>query len=214
MTEIWFIRHGETSWNVQRRMQGWQDIALNETGLAQADQLAQRLGNDASKTQFDAIYSSDLQRAHATALPVSQELGLRIRTEPGLRERGFGILEGIPLDQIEQQAPEAAAIWQQRIPDATLEGGESLAQFRSRIVAAVQDIAQRHTGERVLAVTHGGVLDVIWREANGVDLSTPRTASLLNASINRIAIDERQWRMIDWGDVAHIGPTAINDVTA
>jgi len=212
MTEIWFIRHGETPWNVERRMQGWQDIALNDTGIVQARQLAERLALDAAQTPFSALYSSDLQRAHHTALPIAERLRLRIRSEPGIRERCYGVLEGVLLEEAEHKLPEAVAIWRRRDPAEPLIGGESLQQFRARIIATIKDIAARHEGERLLTVTHGGVLDVIWREANGVDLRDRGTAPLLNASINRIALDQGQWRMLDWADVAHMDATVINDV--
>ena len=109
MTEIWFIRHGETDWNRQRRLQGWQDIPLNEAGRQQAAQLAARMRDEAVQTRFDALYSSDLQRARDTAQPVAEQLDLRIRTEPGIRERGFGVLEGLDLEHIDTLAPAAAA---------------------------------------------------------------------------------------------------------
>jgi len=124
MTEIWFIRHGETDWNRQRRLQGWQDIPLNEFGVNQASLLAARLREEARHTPIHAIYSSDLQRAHATAVPVSEQLGLRVRVEPGIRERGFGVLEGLDHDRIDVQAPEAAAAWKSRDPLRPLDGGE------------------------------------------------------------------------------------------
>ena len=134
MTEIWFIRHGETDWNRQRRLQGWQDIPLNEFGRNQAGLLASRLREDARGTPFDAIYSSDLQRAHATATPVSEQLDLRVRVEPGIRERGFGVLEGLDLERIDVLAPEAAAAWRSRDPLRALDGGETLGQFQSRVI--------------------------------------------------------------------------------
>lgn len=105
MTEIWFIRHGETDWNRQRRLQGWQDIPLNESGREQARLLAERLRDTASEHPFAALYSSDLKRAHDTAASLSAALQLRVRTEPGIRERGFGVLEGLEMENLEQQAP-------------------------------------------------------------------------------------------------------------
>jgi len=221
-TEIWFIRHGETRWNRERRMQGWQDIALNDTGRQQAALLAARLADEVAGmhptapdfSPFTALYSSPLMRAWETAQPIAERLGLPIRSEPGLRERCFGVLEGIPLDDIERRAPQAAAAWQRRTPDEPLEGGESLGQFQARIIAASEAIARRHPGARVLAVTHGGALDVIWRAANQVGLTAPRAAPLLNASINRIGIDgEGQWQLLDWADVAHVDAAALSDVT-
>ncbi|GAB1575396.1 histidine phosphatase family protein [Bordetella petrii] len=212
MTEIWFIRHGETAWNLERRLQGWQDIALNDTGRQQAGQLAARVCEEAGARPFAALYSSDLQRAHATALPIAAGTGLRVRTEPGLRERGFGVLEGLAIDRIDAEAPAAAAAWKSRDPLRPVEGGETLGQFQARVLATIEDLAERHAGERILAVTHGGVLDIVWRHASGVALDVPRHAALLNASINRVAAERRQWRVLDWGDVAHIAAEAGDDV--
>ncbi|WP_336730673.1 histidine phosphatase family protein [Achromobacter ruhlandii] len=212
MTEIWFIRHGETDWNRQRRLQGWQDIPLNEFGRNQAGLLASRLREDARNTPIDAIYSSDLQRAHATATPVSEQLDLRVRIEPGIRERGFGVLEGLDLDRIDVLAPEAAAAWRSRDPLRPLDGGETLGQFQSRVIATVDDVASRHIGERILMFTHGGVLDIIWRHASGVPLNGPRDAALLNVSINRVGVRGRQWEVLDWGDVGHVDTEVGNDV--
>ena len=212
MTEIWFIRHGETDWNRQRRLQGWQDIPLNEFGRNQAGLLASRLREDARGTPFDAIYSSDLQRAHATATPVSEQLDLRVRVEPGIRERGFGVLEGLDLERIDVLAPEAAAAWRSRDPLRALDGGETLGQFQSRVISTVDDVASRHDSERILMFTHGGVLDIIWRHASGVPLNAPRDAALLNVSINRVGVRGRQWEVLDWGDVGHVDTEVGNDV--
>src|SRR5690606_34700615 len=146
--------------------------------------LAERLRNTASEHPFAALYSSDLKRAHDTAASLSAALDLRVRTEPGIRERGFGVLEGLEMENLEQQAPQAAQAWRSRDPLRPLEGGETLGQFQARIVATVDDLAARHAGERILAVTHGGALDIIWRHASGVPLDAPRYAALLNVSIN------------------------------
>ncbi|MGE8659712.1 MAG: histidine phosphatase family protein [Achromobacter sp.] len=212
MTEIWFIRHGETDWNRQRRLQGWQDIPLNEFGRNQAGLLASRLREEARSTPIDAIYSSDLQRAHATAAPVSEQLDLRVRVEPGIRERGFGVLEGLDLERIDVLAPEAASAWRSRDPLRALDGGETLGQFQSRVISTVDDIAGRHEGERILMFTHGGVLDIIWRHASGVPLNAPRDAALLNVSINRVGVRGRQWQVLDWGDVSHVAAEVGDDV--
>jgi len=215
ITEIWFIRHGETLWNRARRLQGWQDIALNDTGRRQAQALAQRLADAAAHAPFAALYSSPLARALQTAQPTAMRLGLTIQSEPALRERRFGVLEGIPLHEIAQRAPEAAAVWRRRDPDEPLEGGESLGQFQARIVAVAETIAHRHPGERVLAVTHGGALDIIWRTANRVALSAPHPPPLPNASINRIGITAQgQWHMLDWADVAHVDIAVLDEIAS
>jgi probable phosphoglycerate mutase len=203
MTEIWFIRHGETDWNRAHRLQGWQDIPLNGVGQAQSLRLAERLARDAREHTIDAIYSSDLQRAQATAQPAAERLGMRLRIEPGLRERGFGVLEGLDMHTTQEVAPEAHAAWKSRQADRMLEGGEALGQFRSRILSTVKDIAERHPGQRVLAFTHGGVLDILWRQAYHVALDAPRDAQLLNVSVNRVSIDGQNWQVLEWGDVSH-----------
>jgi len=205
-TEIWFIRHGETAWNAQHRLQGWTDIPLNETGRQQAGQLAARLALEVARAPFAALYSSPLRRAVQTARPAAERLGLAIQSEPGLRERGFGVLEGLAYEDMARLAPKATAVWRRRDPDEPLEGGESLGQFQTRIITTAQTIARRHRGERILAVTHGGALDILWRAATHVDLRAPHPAPSVNTSINRIRIDaDDRWQMLDWADVGHMG---------
>jgi probable phosphoglycerate mutase len=204
MTDLWFIRHGETDWNIARRLQGWQDTPLNGTGVVQARRLAQRLRGEAARAPFAALYSSDLQRTQATAQAIGAAVGLPVQVDPGIRERNFGVLEGLCYDTVEQDAPEAAAAWKSREPDRVLEGGETLGQFRDRVAGAVNAIARRHPGGRVLAVTHGGALDIIWRQASGTPLSAPRHTVMHNAGINRVKVGENGWEVIDWGDISHM----------
>lgn len=208
MTELWLIRHGETEWNRARRLQGWMDIALNDLGQAQAAALARRLEQEGLSQPFGAVYSSDLGRARNTALPAAGLLGMEVRSEPGVRERGYGVLEGLALDQIEILEPEAGAAWKSREPDRVIPGGETLGQFRQRAIDALAAVAARHAGERVLVFTHGGVLDMVWRHSQGLPLNAPRPELLLNASINRVAVSDTEWRILGWGDISHIGQSA------
>lgn len=212
MTEIWLIRHGETDWNRARRLQGWQDTPLNDHGVNQARHLAERLHHDARNGAFDALYSSDLQRTLRTAEPAAARLDLRVRPEPGLRERCYGVLEGVTMDLLDIEQPEAAAAWKSREPDRVLDGGETLRQFHNRIVATIDDIAERHEGGRVLVFTHGGVLDIVWRHAHGIPLTHPRDAALLNAGVNRLAVENRKWHVMGWGDVTHIATLSADDI--
>lgn len=204
MTEIWFIRHGETDWNRVRRLQGWKDIPMNAQGDAQAQRLATRLVRDAETQPFAALYSSDLGRTLATAQPASEQLGLRVRPEPGLRERCYGVLEGLEAHRLEELAPAAYPVWASREVDGVIEGAETLRQFHSRVTSTVDDIAARHDGERILMVTHGGALDIIWRHAQGIRLDDPRRTPMLNVSVNRVTIEDGQWSMQSWGDVSHV----------
>jgi probable phosphoglycerate mutase len=212
MTEIWLIRHGETDWNRARRLQGWQDTPLNAHGVNQAQHLAERLAQEARNGPFDAIYSSDLQRSVDTARPTSKRVGPRVRLEPGLRERCYGVLEGVAMDRLDIEQPEAAAAWKSREPDRLLDGGETLRQFHNRVVSTIDDIAERHEGGRVLLFTHGGVLDIVWRHAHGIPLTHPRDAALLNAGVNRLAVENRRWHVMGWGDISHIATLAADDV--
>lgn len=206
MTELWLIRHGETDWNLARRIQGWRDVELNEAGRLQARRLADRLGGEGHV--FDAIYSSDLRRAHATALSVAARLGMDVRLEPRVRERRFGVLESLTPDEMDARQPEASAAWRARDLDHPLGGGESLREFHRRVVQAMDAIAASHPGQRVLAFTHGGVLDIVWRHAHRLALSTPRHEKLLNCAINRVACAGDGWRILDWGDASHICASA------
>jgi len=203
-TEIWLIRHGETAWNRERRLQGWKDIPLNDEGTDQAAKLARRLTRDAQSGPFEAIYSSDLQRAHDTAQAAADLLQVRVRPEPGLRERCYGVLEGLAMNELAVHQPEAAAAWHSREPDRQLEGGESLRQFRDRVVTTMEDVVARHPDARVLLFAHGGVLDIAWRHAQGIPLTHPRDAVLLNTAVNRLSFKDGHWSVMGWGDISHI----------
>ena len=214
MTEIWLVRHGETPWNAERRVQGWEDIGLNETGVEQARALGRHIKNLTQAGQrLDAVYTSDLKRAHATAQTVADEVGLPLNIHKGVRERHFGVLQGLVYDEMDAHAPEAAAIWRARDPNAELPGGESLGFFYARVVEAINEIAARHVDQRVMVVSHGGAMDIVWRHANQVSLQAQRQAPLLNASLNRLNVSPQGWSVIRWGDVDHLANGTQNDVT-
>jgi probable phosphoglycerate mutase len=199
-TRILAIRHGQTAWNADSRIQGHTDIALDELGEWQAKRLALALADD----ELQAIYSSDLTRARQTAAPLAARKGLQARLDPGLRERGFGEFEGLSFKQIEQRWPEQAEAWRRRDPDFGARGGEVLRDFRDRVVAAVTRLARSHRGQSIALVTHGGVLDLLYREATRVALDAPRTWQVANASINRLLHSGEGFVLIGWADVGHL----------
>ena len=204
MVELLLIRHGVTAWNRERRFQGQTDIPLDAEGHLQARRLAAAL----SSSRVSAVYASDLARASQTAAPLAQALGLPVLAARGLRERHYGAFEGRTFDELERDRADEFARWHARDPDFELPGGgESLRVLHARVEDALMELARRHPGERVAAVTHGGVLDCAYRVATGLGLSEPRRHHILNASINRIAFEEGAFRLIDWGDVAHLGYT-------
>ena len=133
-----------------------------------------------------------------------------------MRERNYGVLQGLISTSMHEHQPEATAIWRSREPEAALPGGESLGTFHRRVVGTVDALASRHPGERIVVVSHGGAMDIMWRHASQVDLRASRAAPLLNASINRLEVGPQGWKIIAWGEVAHLDKvtdTVGNDVT-
>ena len=212
-TQVLFIRHGETTWNRVKRIQGHIDIPLAETGLEQAQRLAERLMRDAREgVRLDAIYSSDLQRAQQTALPAASALGIVPRLDEGLRERAYGIFQGHDSEEIAQRYPDDYARWQTRDPGFVPAGGESVRTFYHRIVHAVAAIVAKHPGGRIACVTHGGVLDCVYRYAHGLALDAPRSYALLNTSINTVEFgDDGAATVLDWADVSHLSGASDDD---
>ena len=199
-TLILAIRHGETDWNVQQRIQGHADIALNSLGRAQAERVADALRD----SSLQAIYSSDLGRARMTAAPLATAHALTVGLHTGLRERGFGIFEGHSYAQIDERWPEGAAAWRRRDVDFAPPGGESLLGFHERCVACVQALAQRHSGQTIAVVAHGGVLDMLYRAATRCGLQAPRTWQLGNATVNRLLWADEGLMLVGWNDAHHL----------
>ena len=211
-TQILFIRHGETAWNRIKRIQGHIDIPLADTGLAQAQRLAVRLAREAHEGQrIDAIYSSDLMRAQQTAQPFADALGLPLRLHEGLRERAYGVFQGHDSTEIETLFPDAYAAWQTRDPGFAPDGGESQRAFYHRVLHALEPIVAAHQGERIACVAHGGVLDCVYRFANGLDLSAPRSYQLLNTSINVVDYVDGRAQVVQWADVSHLDTASDDD---
>jgi broad specificity phosphatase PhoE len=156
VTTLLLARHGETDWNLQRRVQGHSDTPLNETGRAQALALAETLEGAA----LDAVYSSDLARACDTARVVGERLGLEVIALPELRERHFGSWEGLTDDEILARHPTAKS--------GSWGDGETKEEMRQRVLDALRRIAHEHPGGRVLVVTHGGPVRALLVES-GLD---------------------------------------------
>ena len=208
-TRIIAVRHGETAWNVDTRIQGHLDIALNDTGRWQAAQVARALAQE----PLAAVYTSDLQRAHATAQAIAQASGAPLVSEPGLRERCFGQLEGRTFVEIETELPEQARRWRQRDQHFAPEGGETLLQLQSRIAATTQRLAAQHLDQLIVLVAHGGVLDMLYRLATGLDLQAPRTWQVTNASINRLLWTPQGLTLVGWADTQHLEPGSRDETT-
>jgi len=199
-TRVLAIRHGETDWNVGKRIQGQLDIPLNATGLWQVRRLAQALVDE----EIAAIYTSDLRRAHQTAQALAEARDQPLATDRGLRERGFGAFEGLSYDEINVRWPDEAARWRRRDPDFGAPGGETLNQFYSRSVQTCTRLAAQHPGQTIAVVAHGGVMDCLYRAASRVALDAPRSWQLGNASINRLLHTPQGFTLIGWSDDGHL----------
>jgi len=199
-TRILAIRHGQTAWNADARIQGHTDIELDALGQWQARQLAQALGHE----ELQAIYSSDLARARDTAAPLAAAHDLPVGIDEGLRERAFGDFEGLRFEQIESRWPDQALAWRRRDPGFGPRGGEVLRDFRERVVTALNRLVQAHRGQCIALVTHGGVLDLLYREAARIALDAPRTWQVANAGINRLLHSGEGLVLVGWADVGHL----------
>ena len=199
-TRLCIVRHGETAWNAEHRVQGQLDVPLNAIGQAQALAASKVL----SLEKFDAIYSSDLSRARQTAQPAAQALAREIVLEKDLRERHYGIFERLTYAEVKVRFPEDYARFAAHDPEYAFRTGESFRDFYERSVAVISRIAKQHAGQGVLIFTHGGVLDMLYRFITGFPLSGARDFGIPNAGLNRIEFTSAGWKILAWADVAHL----------
>lgn len=211
-TLLYLVRHGETDWNVIRRLQGSIDIPLNATGLAQADAAAQAMAG----AGITALVSSDLGRARQTAAAIAASCGLVASIEPGLRERCYGAFEGKVPDEIRQAYPDDFTAWRAHDLHARYPAGpqvaETLQEFYDRCVAAIDRVVHAHPGQKVAVVTHGGVLECLYRYATGTSIGLPRDFPIRNAGISRMRWDGQSMVLEDWGNVDHLGGSAQDEI--
>ncbi|MDZ4251267.1 MAG: histidine phosphatase family protein [Sulfuritalea sp.] len=170
-TYVCVARHGETDWNIAGILQGWTDVPINDQGRRQAYELV----GGFSHAGFAKVYSSPLIRSRETAEIIARSLRLEQPTcHDGLMERNFGAIQGIPKSELADLNPVLLQQILKRNPAIDFEQGESMDEFADRVIAAVASIARPNAGRRILAITHGWVMDVITRHIAGL----PRTAIL------------------------------------
>jgi probable phosphoglycerate mutase len=212
-TRIIAVRHGETAWNVDTRIQGQLDIALNDKGRWQA----QRAGRALADESIDRIYSSDLMRAHATAQAIanhsSNPAARQVHLHTGLRERGFGTFEGQTWADIEINWPDESRRWRQRDPHFAPPGGETPLQLRERVSRTVNELAAQHLNEQIVLVAHGGVMDMLYRLATQQDIGAPRTWELGNAAINRLLWTPDALTLVGWADTRHFDEGTLDEIS-
>lgn len=207
-TRICLVRHGETEWNAERRIQGQIDIGLNATGLRQAEAAGKWLRG----ALIEALYSSDLKRAWATAQAIGRAIGLAPTAEPTLRERRYGVFEGLTYDEARQKYPAGYAAFEGRNAAYDFENGESLVAMFERVTGRLQKIAADHPEQNVVVVVHGGVLDIVNRFVRGNSLETPRDFLIPNAGINWVAFAAGRWTVESWGETAHLESGALDEL--
>jgi len=194
------IRHGETVWNAEARIQGHGDSPLTAAGIAQALAVARKLAGEG----LDAIIASDLGRVRQTVEPLARLTGLSAQYDPGLRERNYGIFEGKTLAELDVEMPGEFEKYRARDLHGVPPGGESLAQFHARVAATMERIAVEAAGRKVAVIAHGGVCGELFRHAMRLPLEAPRTYTLFNAAINRFRYQDGQWMVEVWGDMSHL----------
>ena len=201
-TELVVVRHGETEFNRSGRYQGHADSPLTPAGEAQALRLAPRLRSlDCGAT----VHASDLGRARRTAELLVQPSAHRIREEAALRERGYGVFEGLSRTEIAERYPAARIASGAANPDYTPPGGETQDEFNARVIGVFDRIASEHVGGRVIVVTHGGVVTTFARYVLGVPADAPRRFDIGNTSLSLFyRDDERGWMVRFLGDVSHL----------
>jgi 2,3-bisphosphoglycerate-dependent phosphoglycerate mutase len=208
ITQLVLVRHGETAWNRETRIQGHTDIPLSDHGHWQARQVGRALRDEG----LHAIYSSDLLRAAHTARAVADATGLPLVLDQSLRERHFGIFEGLTHDEIMSRHPEEGRRWRGRDPSYGPAGGETLHAFYDRVIEAARRLAASHPGQTIALVAHGGVLDCFYRAATHVGLESPRTWQITNASINRLFLTEQGFGLRGWADTRHLDDGALDEL--
>ena len=179
-TTIALVRHGETDWNRERRVQGHTDTPLNETGRRQAAALAATLAGE----PIAAVYTSDLARARDTASVLAEQRGLEVRSDPRLREKHFGTWEGLHDHEVLERFPEAAT--------GPWGDGETTAEMEERVLLALGEIASQHPDEQVLVVTHGGPLRAVLRQCAVEGLE-----QIANCHVARIAVRDEKLEQVD-----------------
>jgi 2,3-bisphosphoglycerate-dependent phosphoglycerate mutase len=207
MLELILIRHGVTTWNLEKRFQGQMDTPLAPLGFEQAELTADALMGE----PVSSIYTSDLLRAQQTALPIAEAMGLPLLAEISLRERHFGQFEGKTHAELEEFHADDFVKWKSRDLDYAFGGsGETLTGFAKRVRASFASVVKRSIAQTsgdlkaIVIVTHGGVLDVAHHMATEAPLDQPRDYLIENASINRIGWDGKRYHLISWGNVDHL----------
>ena len=203
-TELIVVRHGETEWNRELRFQGHADVGLNAMGHEQALRIATRVGLEKPA----CVVSSDLLRAQQTATQIAVQTQLPLVLDAAWRGQHFGVVDGMTPAEIERLHPLQWREWLEFRQDHAMPGGESRRVFHTRIVDALHRAVLEHCGQRVVIVTHGDVLDMLWRTARGSSLDGMRECRIPNAGFNRVRIFDGaaavSVELLNWAETDHL----------
>lgn len=200
-TTLLLVRHGETIWNLEHRIQGHLDSELSELGWRQAAALEKAF----STRKIDVLYSSDLGRALKTADAIERATGLKTIPKVCLRESNLGVLQGrTTAEMLDHISQEEYDLFHRRHPNFQIPEGESLLMRHERATNCVNELVAAHPGKNIAAVTHGGFMESIFRYVFDMPLQAPRSFSILNASINTLEFEDGKWHLVTWGDVSHL----------
>ena len=198
-TEIILIRHGETEWNSQKRMQGHSNSDLSSVGQTQIQALGQWMKN----VPFDLIYSSDSLRAKQTAEAITQFSGHELQFDQRLREKNLGVFEGLTSEEARERHPEVFRLFKTAGSKYVIDEGESTQQLQDRALEIVNEIRIKHPEERVLLVTHGGFIRVVMKHSLGLSLETPTRFLIRNTGVFRLVWEDK-WLVSQMGGVSHL----------
>ena len=198
-TEIILIRHGETEWNSQQRMQGHSNSDLSSVGQAQIQALGQWMKN----VPFDHIYSSDSLRAKQTAEAITHFSGHELQFDQRLREKNLGVFEGLTSEEARERHPEVFRLFKTAGSKYVIDEGESTQQLQDRALEIVDEIRIKHPEERVLLVTHGGLIRVVMKHSLGLSLETPTRFLIRNTGVFRLVWEDK-WLVSQMGGVSHL----------
>ena len=199
-TRLIIIRHGETEWNLEGRIQGHLDSPLTESGRAQAEAIAGRL----CEVEVKALYSSDLGRAYATAQIVSDKTGQDIIIDKRLRELNLGKFEGLTEEEVRKRFPEEYRYLKNAAPDYIYPEGESKRQFSLRVISCLEELMGKHLGDQIVVITHGGALSRLIRYTLGMPVVGSNEYKVCNAALNVFSYQNKRWQLEIWGDLSHL----------
>ncbi|WP_436873893.1 2,3-diphosphoglycerate-dependent phosphoglycerate mutase GpmB [Kosakonia sacchari] len=213
MLQVYLVRHGETQWNAERRIQGQSDSPLTEKGEKQAWQVAER----AKALGITHVIASDLGRTRRTAEIIAEACGCDITFEPRLRELDMGVLERRHIDSLTEEEES----WRRQLVNGTADGripdGESMQELSDRMHAALATCLELPEGSRPLLVSHGMALGCLVSTILGLPAYAERRLRLRNCSISRIDYQQSPWLASGWvvetaGDVSHLDAPALDEL--